>query len=52
MNDEKAGKANLDLDTSAGGVASVEKYEFVPIKGYPMLTWQGKRPLLSITRRN
>ena len=47
MNDEKAGKANLDLDTSAGGVASVEKYEFVPIKGYPMLTWQGKRPFTS-----
>ncbi len=23
---------------------SVEKYEFEPIKGYPMLRWQGKRP--------
>ena len=23
---------------------SVEKYEFEPIKGYPMLNWKGKRP--------
>lgn len=25
----------------------VEKYEFEPIKGYPMLNWQGKRPFTS-----
>ena len=47
MNDKKAGQANLDLDTRAGGVASVEKYEFAPIKGYPMLNWRGKRPFNS-----
>ena len=23
---------------------SVEKLEFEPIKGYPMLNWKGKRP--------
>ncbi len=23
---------------------NVEDYEFEPIKGYPMLHWQGKRP--------
>ncbi|PLC48031.1 site-specific DNA-methyltransferase [Pollutimonas subterranea] len=26
---------------------SVEKYEFEPIKGYPMLNWRGKRPFTS-----
>jgi len=26
---------------------NVEKYEFEPIKGYPMLKWQGKRPFRS-----
>ncbi|OFJ31778.1 site-specific DNA-methyltransferase [Vibrio cholerae] len=26
---------------------SVEKYEFEPIKGYPMLNWKGKRPFRS-----
>lgn len=25
----------------------VESYEFEPIKGYPMLRWQGKRPFNS-----
>lgn len=29
------------------GVASVEEYQFEPIKGYPMLQWQGKRPFRS-----
>lgn len=28
-------------------VDSVEKYEFEPIKGYPMLNWKGKRPFTS-----
>lgn len=31
-----------DVDT-----ANVEKYEFKPIKGYPMLNWRGKRPFNS-----
>ncbi|WP_245917472.1 site-specific DNA-methyltransferase [Bacillus canaveralius] len=26
---------------------NVDKYEFEPIKGYPMLNWQGKRPFSS-----
>lgn len=29
------------------GVTTVDKYEFEPIKGYPMLTWKGKRPFTS-----
>ena len=28
-------------------IASVEEYEFEPIKGYPMLQWHGKRPFRS-----
>ncbi|WP_051221808.1 site-specific DNA-methyltransferase [Neptunomonas japonica] len=32
---------------AAGGVDSVEKYKFEPIKGYPMLHWHGKRPFAS-----
>lgn len=47
MNDEKAGQESLDLGNGAGGVVSVEKYEFAPIKGYPMLNWRGKRPFTS-----
>ncbi|MDR3157844.1 MAG: hypothetical protein LBU11_02285 [Zoogloeaceae bacterium] len=26
---------------------NIEKYEFEPIKGYPMLNWRGKRPFNS-----
>ena len=26
------------------GIENVEKYQFEPIKGYPMLNWKGKRP--------
>ena len=28
-------------------VDSVEKFEFEPIKGYPMLNWRGKHPFTS-----
>lgn len=28
-------------------ITSVEKFEFEPIKGYPMLNWKGKRPFRS-----
>lgn len=28
-------------------ITSVDKYEFEPIKGYPMLIWKGKRPFTS-----
>jgi len=36
---------SLNLET--GSVESVEKYKFEPIKGYPMLHWQGKMPFTS-----
>lgn len=36
-------QGNLGLGTPDGGT-NVEKYEFEPIKGYPMLNWRGKRP--------
>jgi len=38
---------NLQLATPDGGTTNVEKYEFEPIKGYPMLNWRGKRPFTS-----
>lgn len=38
---------NLPLATPDGGTTNVEKYEFEPIKGYPMLNWRGKRPFTS-----
>jgi adenine-specific DNA-methyltransferase len=38
---------NLQLATPDGGITNVEKYEFEPIKGYPMLNWRGKRPFTS-----
>lgn len=37
----------LQLATPDGGSTNVEKYEFEPIKGYPMLNWRGKRPFTS-----
>lgn len=36
-------QGKLGLGTPDGG-ANIEKYEFEPIKGYPMLNWRGKRP--------
>lgn len=38
---------SLQLGTTDGGTTNVEKYEFEPIKGYPMLNWRGKRPFNS-----
>ncbi|MFL1492159.1 site-specific DNA-methyltransferase [Pseudomonas antarctica] len=38
---------SLQLATPKGGTTNVEKYEFEPIKGYPMLNWRGKRPFTS-----
>lgn len=35
---------SLQLSTPEGSATNVEKYEFEPIKGYPMLNWRGKRP--------
>lgn len=34
----------LQLPTTDNGTTNVEKYELEPIKGYPMLSWRGKRP--------
>ena len=47
MNDDKTTQENMDLGASNAGVDSVEKYQFAPIKGYPMLSWRGKRPFTS-----
>lgn len=38
---------SLQLATPDGATINVEKYEFEPIKGYPMLNWRGKRPFTS-----
>jgi adenine-specific DNA-methyltransferase len=38
---------SLQLVTPDGGITNVNKYEFEPIKGYPMLNWRGKRPFTS-----
>jgi len=47
MSDTKPTQENLQLTTPDGGTTNVEKYEFEPIKGYPMLNWRGKRPFTS-----
>lgn len=38
---------SLQLSTPESSATNVEKYEFEPIKGYPMLNWRGKRPFTS-----
>lgn len=40
-------QGTLGLDTSQQVVENVDKYQFEPIKGYPMLNWRGKRPFTS-----
>lgn len=47
MSDTKPAQESLQLTTPDGGTTNVEKYEFEPIKGYPMLNWRGKRPFTS-----
>lgn len=47
MSDQKPAQANLRLDATEAGTTNVDKYEFEPIKGYPMLNWRGKRPFTS-----
>lgn len=47
MSDVKADQTAMDLGAETGGVESVEKFQFAPIKGYPMLSWRGKRPFTS-----
>ncbi len=38
---------SLQLPTTEEDTTNVEKYQFEPIKGYPMLNWRGKRPFTS-----
>lgn len=45
MSHEK--QASLDLNDGGKQVDSIDKYQFEPIKGYPMLNWRGKRPFTS-----
>ncbi|RCX08642.1 hypothetical protein [Extensimonas vulgaris] len=47
MSTNTPAQENLQLATPDGGTSNVEKYEFEPIKGYPMLNWRGKRPFTS-----
>ena len=47
MSDKQPAQESLQLATPDGGTTNVEKYEFEPIKGYPMLNWRGKRPFTS-----
>lgn len=47
MNKNTPAQESLQLATADGGTTNVEKYEFEPIKGYPMLNWRGKRPFTS-----
>jgi site-specific DNA-methyltransferase (adenine-specific)/adenine-specific DNA-methyltransferase len=47
MSDQQPTQANLQLTGTEAETINVEKYEFEPIKGYPMLNWRGKRPFTS-----
>ncbi|HEY1058349.1 MAG TPA: site-specific DNA-methyltransferase [Limnobacter sp.] len=47
MRQNTSAQVNLQLATPDGATTNVEKYEFEPIKGYPMLNWRGKRPFTS-----
>lgn len=46
MNNNTA-QESLQLDTADNSTTNVEKYQFEPIKGFPMLNWRGKRPFTS-----
>lgn len=47
MKNDQPAQETLQLATPDTGATNVEKYEFEPIKGYPMLNWRGKRPFTS-----
>ncbi len=47
MSKNTPAQESLQLATPDSGTTHVEKYEFEPIKGYPMLNWRGKRPFTS-----
>ncbi|MGP9631994.1 DNA methyltransferase [Halomonas sp. AOP43-A1-21] len=44
MSETTKAKESLQLPISNGNTTDIGKYEFEPIKGYPMLNWRGKRP--------
>jgi len=44
---QEPSQAALPLAVADGDMTNVEKYDFEPIKGYPMLNWRGKRPFTS-----
>lgn len=44
MKEQQPAQTSLQLAVPETGATNVEKYEFQPIKGYPMLNWRGKRP--------
>lgn len=37
----------MELGTAQPETTEVDKYEFEPVQGYPMLNWRGKRPFRS-----
>ena len=47
MSDVKTDQTAMDLGAEGASLESVEKFQFAPIKGYPMLNWRGKRPFTS-----
>lgn len=47
MSKTTSAQESLQLAMPDGDKTNVEKYEFEPIKGYPMLNWRGKRPFTS-----
>jgi adenine-specific DNA-methyltransferase len=47
MSKKTSAQESLQLATPDGTTTNVDKYEFEPIKGYPMLNWRGKRPFTS-----
>lgn len=44
MKEQQPAQTSMQLAVPETGATNVEKYEFQPIKGYPMLNWRGKRP--------
>ena len=47
MSDKLPQQSALPLPEATSQLTPVGKYEFEPIKGYPMLNWRGKRPFTS-----
>lgn len=47
MENKSSIQDSLNLYQVKDDTTNLEKYEFEPIKGYPMLNWRGKRPFTS-----